>query len=276
MASILSDLLKIEEKELINNIELYNTEYTRENTNEKSSFSDVVYRYKNIIIIIEMNRKYRNRDIYKNHFYLMFNQIRDSYNRNNYNKDLITYLIDIDNFDIAKKLGLNITSRFIYDSGLKINDTMTIIYSNIKTIRINLDNLKKKTYNYNMLTNIERKCLIFIEKNFKILRNETKNKYIKGVIEMYKIIERDGRLYTIFDKEKYDELIMEDMKLEAREIGLKEGKKEGIKEGIKEGKIEEKINIAKKLYKRDFSIQEIIDITKLSEEQIKEHVIKPC
>ena len=41
-------------------------------------------------------------------------------------------------------------------------------------------------------------------------------------------------------------------------------------------KIEEKINIAKKLYKRDFSIQEIVDITRLSEKQIKEHVIKPC
>ena len=170
MACILSKILKIEEKELIENISIYNTEYIREKANIKSSFSDVVYKYKNKIIIIEMNRTYRNRDIYKNHFYMMFNQIRDSYNMNDYNKELNTYLIDRDNFDIVKKLGIKMESKFIYATELKINNTMNMIYPNIKAVRINLDYLKNKRYNYNILTNIERNCLIFIERNIEILK----------------------------------------------------------------------------------------------------------
>ena len=155
---------------------------------------------------------------------------------------------------------------------IKINETINKIYPNIKAIRINLDYLKRRRYNYNMLTNIEKNCLIFVEKNIKILERETKNKYIKGVIEMYRIIERDGRLYTIFDKEKYEELIMEDMKEEARERGLKEGRqkgmKEGKREGIKEGIKEEKINIAKNLKKMGLSIDKINLATGLSKDTI--------
>ncbi len=60
---------------------------------------------------------------------------------------------------------------------------------------------------------------------------------------------------------------------EARRKGLEEGeekgKKEGLKEGIRQGEKESKIAIAKKLLKKDMSVQEIAEITELSEKEIE-------
>ena len=60
---------------------------------------------------------------------------------------------------------------------------------------------------------------------------------------------------------------------EGMEQGIKEGMKQGIKEGRaegrKEGRKSEKIELAKKMKNKGFSIQEIIDITELSKEEVE-------
>ncbi len=48
------------------------------------------------------------------------------------------------------------------------------------------------------------------------------------------------------------------------EKGIEEGRKEGLKEGLKE-----KIDIVKKLFKKKFSLEDISEITGLSQEEIK-------
>ena len=53
-------------------------------------------------------------------------------------------------------------------------------------------------------------------------------------------------------------------KREGKSEGIKEGKREGIKEGIKQ----EKIEIAKKLLSLNISIEQIMKITELNEEEI--------
>ena len=49
----------------------------------------------------------------------------------------------------------------------------------------------------------------------------------------------------------------------------KEGKKEGIKEGKKEGMALATLNIAENLLQKKYAIKEIMDVTGLSEEEIK-------
>ena len=54
------------------------------------------------------------------------------------------------------------------------------------------------------------------------------------------------------------------MKREAREAGFEEGRAEGLQKG----KEEEKINIALELLKRNMPIQDVTQITGVSEEKI--------
>ena len=56
---------------------------------------------------------------------------------------------------------------------------------------------------------------------------------------------------------------------EGMEKGIKQGIKQGIEQGKKEGEKYEKIKIAKKLIELKMSIEQIIEITGLTEEEIK-------
>ena len=51
--------------------------------------------------------------------------------------------------------------------------------------------------------------------------------------------------------------------------GMKQGIEQGMEQGIKEGRKSEKIELAKKMKNKGFSIQEIIDITELSKEEVE-------
>ncbi|MEQ8172961.1 MAG: Rpn family recombination-promoting nuclease/putative transposase [Candidatus Eremiobacterota bacterium] len=55
----------------------------------------------------------------------------------------------------------------------------------------------------------------------------------------------------------------------ARIRGLEEGIEKGIEQGKEAGKKEEKIETARKLFKKKFSVEEICEITGLSEDEIK-------
>ncbi|MBQ3021644.1 MAG: PD-(D/E)XK nuclease family transposase [Bacilli bacterium] len=108
MCNIISDLYNIDVSLLLSNLKYYNGEYPRLDYNIKSSYSDVVYEFDNKIFIIEMNRFYYEKSIYKNHFYLLFRHVFDANNKNSYNMNKETYLIDIDNYDINQMFGSGI------------------------------------------------------------------------------------------------------------------------------------------------------------------------
>ena len=46
-------------------------------------------------------------------------------------------------------------------------------------------------------------------------------------------------------------------------------RREGLKEGLAEGELNAKINIAKKLLKDNYTIDEIVKLTELSKDQVK-------
>jgi predicted transposase/invertase (TIGR01784 family) len=66
----------------------------------------------------------------------------------------------------------------------------------------------------------------------------------------------------------YDELIAEG-KEEGIAIGIEKGKQEGRQEGREEGSIESRYEFARKLIQRNLPIEDICDLTGLTEEQVK-------
>ena len=70
MCSILSELFNLDYEDLLKNIKLYSSEHPSINIKNKSSFSDVIYEYKNKLFIIEMNKTFSKKIIHKNHYYL--------------------------------------------------------------------------------------------------------------------------------------------------------------------------------------------------------------
>ena len=53
-----------------------------------------------------------------------------------------------------------------------------------------------------------------------------------------------------------------------RKEGLEQGREEGIKEGIKDGTLLKEQEIVLKLNEKNYTIEEIMDITSLTEEEI--------
>ena len=124
MSLIISELYNLDYNDLINNITVINNEHIRNDINIKSSMSDIIYKYRNKIFIIEMNKSYTKESLYKNHFYLYYKHISGAENNNSYNNDLETYLIGIE-------------KSFIYDSKLLVNNSILSLCQNIHTTRLN-------------------------------------------------------------------------------------------------------------------------------------------
>lgn len=268
MCSIISKLYNLDYNDLIKNLKIYSSEHPRIESDIKSSYSDIVYMYKDKLFIIEMNNKYYEKSIYKNHFYLLFRHVFNANNKNDYNMKKETYLIDIDNFDVREKLGMKKSSKLVTHGSLRIEDDNICIYKNIKTTRINLEALREKLYNGDVLNDIEEDCIIFIEKDKEKLKKQKNYKVIEGVIKMLEVIEVDGKYFPVFNEEEWQESLRQEM----RERGLKEGREEGLEQGLEQG-IEQgtynaKLEIAKNLLKNNFSIDDIkkftgLDITEL-------------
>ena len=68
MSLIISELYNLDYNDLINNITVINNEHIRNDINIKSSMSDIIYKYRNKIFIIEMNKSYTKESLYKKSF----------------------------------------------------------------------------------------------------------------------------------------------------------------------------------------------------------------
>ena len=78
-------------------------------------------------------------------------------------------------------------------------------------------------------------------------------------------ISSDEKIIGLYDKEKVEKKILNTRLRGAKEEGLEEGKKEGLEEGKKEGKKD----IARKMLKRNMSIEDIKELTGLTHEELE-------
>ena len=224
------------------NLELI-TPRINDNVNTEYSMVDANYENDTSIINIEVNYrntiKGRNRSM-KYVCHLILKQIRK------YNKGLNIkpiYQININNYDIYKK------DKFIYKSYM-MEETLHIKRDNmISIIDINMDFLKKKNYT-------EIKKGNSLEKLLYILICEDKNELNKlyigdGVME--KVREKLETLTDDFDNDLYYNL-EEFQKEENYELGMKA----------------KSIEIAKNLLRKNLSDKDIIEVTNITIEELKE------
>ena len=256
MCEIISELLKIDYNYLYENLSIVNGYVPSLNINRLKSISDIVCVVDNNQFIIEMNNDYYEKSIYKNGYYLFSNYSNKANNGNNYGKDLNTYLINIDNFDVINK------NEFIYTFRVSEDKYNTVIYKNIKIININLDYLKKLDYNkYNKL---EKLFKIFVETNLDNLKDIMDNKNIERVIK-YMMKLKDYEKYIVkYDYEDFMASRLEDLK----EEGLRQGIKQGIEQGMEVGKKEFMISTIKKMRENNIKDDIIANVVGLSIKEV--------
>ncbi len=90
----------------------------------------------------------------------------------------------------------------------------------------------------------------------------------KEDIDIEEILEGGTQMLETLFNELHEKGVQEG-KLEGREKGILEGKEKGILEGKEKGILEGIIKVAKNLFKKGFSIEEVKDMTGLSEEDLK-------
>lgn len=90
------------------------------------------------------------------------------------------------------------------------------------------------------------------------LRRLSSNKKLREIIEREERIERDRRAELQFAIE------------EGLEKGMKQGMKQGIEQGIERGEKKKQLEIARRMLEKGKNIEEIIEITELSKEEIDE------
>ena len=286
VCKLLHYLLGYDLDDLKNNLKLVNNEHPSDSAFYSINRSDIIYDYKGIYIIFEMNMGKKSHHINKNYYYLFKQHSSRLNNKNDYiNK---TILINFDDYDVNER------NKIVYRSKILDTKYYTNIYNLINILHINLDSLRKKVYNKNELNDLEKLLIIFVEQK---KSNLVKRNVEREVIDIMNYIARmdfregDPVTYNYVEELKIrKELIEEDekreisnekreisneiKKLELYEQGLEQDKKElEIKKQEFEQKLEqnkqalqeEKLSLAKELKKEGFPIQKILKITKLSE-----------
>ena len=174
-----------------------------------------------------------------------------------------------DNYELYKKVNLInlifnkknseeiVIGKLRNQEGKEISNMLTyseIYIENFLQMYYNEEEEKIKKYKYLIMLGLNKEKLKIFSKKY----GDDKVKEYEKVLN--KIIE-DGGFEPLFSKEEDERRIRNT----ERNIARREGHAEGMKEGMKE----EKIEIAKRMILKEKNIEEIIDITDLSKEEIQ-------
>lgn len=146
-------------------------------------------------------------------------------------------------------------------------DPKVIIFKNLEIHIIELPKIMK--YPEETEKGLKRWMEFLINPESEVVKMGAKeDKRLGDAIERLEYISGDDELRRIAElREKF--ILDEESERDAlREEAREEGLEEGIEEGLKEGQKKEKKEIAKKLLKLEFPIEQIMEITELTEEEI--------
>ena len=282
---LFSILLDLNYYELMCYMKIINSELPSGVIGIKSSYSDIIFEYKELNIILEMNLEDIEYHINKNYFYL-FKQHSSRLNNKNRYKNKKTILINLDTYDVLKR------KELIYKSNLMFPLYNECLYKNIEIIHINLDYLKHKYYNKDVLNELEKLLIIFIEQDVTKIKNITKRKEVLSIMDyMARLNFKEGYPVT-YDREEAEKVKLEMRAEEDRRRKLEDKKRaiEDKKREIEDKKraIEDKkrkikdqelmkreetlkmheLNLAKSLKDEGIPIDKIIKLTNLNKNQI--------
>ena len=111
-------------------------------------------------------------------------------------------------------------------------------------------------------------AFIDMEKGERLEMAKKENKEIEEAVEEYETLTGDALVRRLEEIRLMSELEEQSALETAKNEGKEEGKKEGMEQGIRQGQKQNKIETAKKLLKLKIPIEQIIEITELTKEEI--------
>ena len=246
---IISKLLNIPYKDVLNNIEVV-TEEIANTSKTVNSRADAVFKYNDKSYIdIEVNYSEGENTNAKNVAYVCHLYLRELPNWEEYNNLKPVIQINIDNYDYFGK------DEFIYECVMTDKKTKLIEHENIISYHINIPKLERLSYNEIKKDELKKIFYMFVCNDEEKLNKMYKgDKLMSRVRKQSKIISDGLNISLYFDDEEIKRL----------------NRIDAINEGIEVGAKEEKISIAKKLINLNVDKNTIISATGLTSKQLEE------
>ena len=259
LAHLLASILNVDVLKIKNNITKISDTNDLKNKNDKQRRMDFVYRIDNLSLDIELNLKPRPIKE-RNINYLMSLHLRKFKKGNRYEDNYRTIQININNEMIDESDEVIEEYYFRKEDGKEYA-------KNIGFYVVNIPNIKKIWYNKEDEEFEKYKYMLsFFETNVDMIRRMYEgDEVVMDIINKQEEFSRDNEEWETFRSENELE---EEYQL-GIEYAKEEGKKEGIEKGIELGKLQGIKKVVKSMLDKNMDIKNIIDITGLSEEEVK-------
>ncbi len=153
-----------------------------------------------------------------------------------------------------------------YKRVYKVRDETSKEYiKNFCIYEINMEKLKEIWYDKNELEIEKNKYLLMLDMEISDLKKLSKDRVVKEYMEKIEKLNNDPMFINWITKEKDEQMIKNTQLYNATQEGINIGISQGINQGLQKRNIE----IAKSMLKKNMDIEDIIDITGLSKEEIK-------
>jgi len=261
-AHIISEVLKLDYLEVLNNLEI-KSEETAFNVSQIDSRTDVNLENKDYYITIEIcytkgSVRQRQTDTYVYQLYLGQVYKRESLK----NMKKVVQII-LENYDYFHQ------DKFIYEVVFMEKNTHIVEDDFIKKYHINLAKLKNVSYNsIRNEDNILKKILYMF-----VCKEDELEKAYEGDTFMEKVVKEARTIAGFEDVPLYFESEEEIKRLdieEAIENGRKMGYEEGLEKGRKDGITQKQNEMIKDMYKNNISIEMISKVTELAVNEIND------
>ena len=200
LVEIINNLTNIPKEYLKENMIFKNSELPIEYVNEKQKITDLVIEVQNNIINLEMNNFYYKGLIERNDMYL--NELRKIKFGEEYVHIPKVIQINFDNFNKFK--GKTIRKFMILDVETYEKETQ-----NYEKYHINLKLIKKKYYNKEKLTKLEKMLLLLVlDKKSELREVSGEDDIMKNVEEKITKLSKDSAMILCYDEEEYKQKAM--------------------------------------------------------------------
>lgn len=245
--------------ELLEEIEVLNSEYLINNKKEKKLKSDIVVSIGNKYINIEMNKEYYKGVFNKNDAYLSKIKARMYKESESYIEAGQVIQINFNNFYHFKHKKDIYKFLFLEEETNELDEDSTIKY------HVCLPNIWERCYNKSIkeLTRFERFCLILKAEKKEYARKVAGDDVLMGnIVDEIAKLSLDDTMIGLYNAEIEEEKIRKTRLEGARLEGLEQGRKEGIQQ--------EKEDMIKSLYKLDVPLESISKASKLTLKEVKD------
>ena len=259
--NFVSCLLDLDLKLVKGNIKILNRNLSVENKKERNKQVDLLLEYRGEKINIEINNYYSKGITDRNIVYASYIHGKQlDYEDNTYSNINKTIQINLNNI----RTNSTLRERYFFR-----NDKNTILSEKFEIDQIDMVLARDICYN-DYSNKLARWCMVLTSKTkeeFKkylgedLMEKEAKEKLEEKTNKM----SDDEEVYALYSAYTKEELEKNTLIEEAEQRGHEKGTQEGTQQGIKN----EKISIAKNMLKKGMNIEDIIDITGLTKEQIK-------